>query len=198
MPTTRAPGEAARAAARRLIELPTDALGLVLYQLTLAHDIAAVAPTCHALDDAAKIALKLRPFSGEVVTVNGRHGYHDGELNCVAVSSDGCIITGADSGKFKLCESSEYREYGEYERGHTGHIMAVAVLPGQARFVSGAFDGLAKLGTMDGFIAHERTFAVDHEVHAVGKRRDAVQIGAYLERALESAVERPQLGGSVG
>ena len=33
----------------RLIELPADVLGLVLYQLTLAHDIAAVAPTCHAL-----------------------------------------------------------------------------------------------------------------------------------------------------
>ena len=57
----------------QLIELPADALGLVLYQLTLAHDIAAVAPTCHALDDAAKLALKARPFSGEVVTLAG-HG----------------------------------------------------------------------------------------------------------------------------
>ena len=45
MPTTRAPGEAAPAEARQLIELPADALGLVLYQLPLAHDIAAVAPT---------------------------------------------------------------------------------------------------------------------------------------------------------
>ena len=49
------------AAARCLTEvLPADVLGLVLYQLTLAHDIAAVAPTCHALDDAAKLARKLR------------------------------------------------------------------------------------------------------------------------------------------
>ena len=71
MPTTRATRAAARAAARTLIELPTDALGLVLYQLTLAHDIAAVAPTCHALCDAAKLAMKLRPFSGEVVTLAG-------------------------------------------------------------------------------------------------------------------------------
>ena len=54
MPTTRAPGEAAPAEARQLIELPADALGLVLYQLSLAHDIAAVAPTCHALDDARR------------------------------------------------------------------------------------------------------------------------------------------------
>ena len=46
-------------------------LGLVLYQLPLAHDIAAVAPTCHALCDAAKLANKARPFSGEVVTLAG-------------------------------------------------------------------------------------------------------------------------------
>ena len=77
MPTTRARRDraaAARARARaerQLIELPPDALGLVLYQLTLAHDIAAVAPTCHALCDAAKLALKARPFSGEVVTLSG-------------------------------------------------------------------------------------------------------------------------------
>ena len=60
MPTTRAARAAARRAARCLTEvLPADALGLVLYQLTLAHDIAAVAPTCHVLCDAAKIALAL-------------------------------------------------------------------------------------------------------------------------------------------
>ena len=72
MATTRsARAAAARAAARQLVDLPTDALGLVLYQLTLAHDIAAVAPTCHALCDAAKLARKLRPFSPEVVMLNG-------------------------------------------------------------------------------------------------------------------------------
>ena len=64
---------AARAAARLPLELPADVLGLVLYQLTLAHDIAAVAPTCHALCDAAKLALKLRPFSGEVMTLDGHY-----------------------------------------------------------------------------------------------------------------------------
>ena len=56
MPTTRSRRAAARALERRLIELPADVLGLVLYQLPLAHDIAVVAPTCHALCDAAKIA----------------------------------------------------------------------------------------------------------------------------------------------
>ena len=67
MATTRAARSAARRAARCLTEvLPADALGLVLYQLPLAHDIAAVAPTCHALCDAVKLTMKLRPFSGEV------------------------------------------------------------------------------------------------------------------------------------
>ena len=88
MPTTRA----ARRAARCLTEvLPADVLGLVLYQLPLAHDIAAVAPTSHALCDAAKLALKLRPFSGEVVTL-------EGHTDCAGVAAvpDGRVITGSD------------------------------------------------------------------------------------------------------
>ena len=55
-----------------LTDLPTDALGLVLYQLTLAHDIARVGLTNRALKAAALAALKLRPFSGEVVTPTSR------------------------------------------------------------------------------------------------------------------------------
>ena len=99
MPTTRAARAAARRAARCLTEvLPADALGLVLYQLPLAHDIAAVAPTCHALDDAAKLALKLRPFSGEVVTLAG----HTGRVWCVAAASDGRVITGSDDYDIKV------------------------------------------------------------------------------------------------
>ena len=67
MPTTRA---ARRAAAERvLLELPADVLSLVLYQLPLAHDIALTGRTCRTLCEAAKLALKLRPFSGEVVTL---------------------------------------------------------------------------------------------------------------------------------
>ena len=72
MPTTRAARRAARAAAlQELIELPADVLGLVLYQLPLAHDIALSGLTCRGLCEAAKLALKARPFSGEVVTLAG-------------------------------------------------------------------------------------------------------------------------------
>ena len=78
-----APGSAMPA--KHLIELPADVLGLILFHLPLAHDIAAVAPTSRVLCNAAKLALKLRPFSGEVVTLAG-HAHH---VNCVAVVPDG-------------------------------------------------------------------------------------------------------------
>jgi WD40 repeat protein len=136
MPTTRA----VRAAARCLAEvLPADALSLVLYQLTLAHDIAAVAPTCRLLCDAAKLALKLRPFSGEVVTLAG----HVCEVNGLAAVPDGRIITGSGDYTVKV-----WRD-GTCERtiqAHTGWVTAVAVLPGGARFVSGSLDCTTSTG----------------------------------------------------
>ena len=78
MPTTRAARRAA--AAQELLELPADVLGHVLYYLTLAHDIALVGLTCRALRDAAKLALKARPFSGEVVLIRPET-YHDATLS---------------------------------------------------------------------------------------------------------------------
>ena len=146
MPTTRAARRAA--AERRLLELPADVLGLVLYQLLLAHDIAAVAPTCHALSDAAKIALKLRPFSGEVVTLAG----HTSLLRAVAAAPDGRIITGSWDSKIKIwrdgvCERTI--------RAHTDDVECVAMLPGGARFASGADDGTVKVCTLDGALEHE-------------------------------------------
>ena len=69
MPTTRAAAAARAAALQELIELPADVLGLVLYQLPLAHDIALTGLTCRALCNAAKLAFKARPFSSEVERV---------------------------------------------------------------------------------------------------------------------------------
>ena len=124
MPTTRAARAAARAAARCLTEvLPADALSLVLYQLTLAHDIAAVAPTCHQLCDAAKIAAKARPFSGEVVTLAG----HIQPVVGVAAAPDGRVITGSWDNTISM-----WRD-GACERtiqAHDDDVNSVAVLPG--------------------------------------------------------------------
>ena len=142
MPTTRLARRLA--AAQRLLELPADVLGLVLYQLTLAHDIAAVAPTCHALCDAAKLARKLRPFSAEVVTLP-----HIDELNCVAAAPDGRIITGTDEGNFFMWRADEEQPFMLSHRGHDDHIMAVAVLPGGASFVTASYDNTVKLWTLD-------------------------------------------------
>ena len=167
MPTTRAARAAARgatrAAERQLIDLPPDALSLVLYQLTLAHDIAAVAPTCHALCDAVKLAMKARPFSGEVVKLSTF-----GAMYCLAATPDGRVITGS-SGEVKV-----WRD-GACERtitAHTRAIWAVAVLPGSARFVSGSSDTTAKLWTLDG--ALERTFQVGSTVLCVAALPDGV------------------------
>ena len=111
-------GGAARGALPHRGALPVDALSLVLYQLPLAHDIAAVAPTCHVLCDAAKLALKLRPFSGEVVTLGG-HAY---AVMAVATAPDGRIITGSDDGGLNVwrdgvCEHSISQGSGELRGG---------------------------------------------------------------------------------
>ena len=143
MPTTRAArrGAAAREAnekASLLCRLPTDALGLVLYQLTLAHDIAAVAPTCHALCDAAKLAQKARPFSSEVVTLAG----HTGLVISVAAAPDGRIITGSYDRSLKIWRDGVCVRT---IQAHDRYIDCVAMLPVGERFLSGSADKTARI-----------------------------------------------------
>ena len=108
-----------KAAAEDLIELPADVLEHILFQLPLAHDIAAVAPTCCVLCDAAKLALKLRPFSGEVVTLNG----HTNTVKAVAAAPDGRIITGTENHVKVWRDGACVRTI----QAHTGAVVAVAV-----------------------------------------------------------------------
>ena len=63
MPTTRA--------ARELPELPADVWQHIVVRLTLAHHIARTAPTCKVVSVAVRNAMKVRPFSGEVVRLAG-------------------------------------------------------------------------------------------------------------------------------
>ena len=160
MPTTRA----ARAAARCLTEvLPEDALGLVLYQLPLAHDIAATSLTCHALDNAAKIALKLRPFSSEVVPIPG---VMTGVERAVALP-DGRFIIGTSDGEIKMCNGSFVHTI----NAHTDMLRGLVVLP-DGRFVSSSNDDTAKLWRSNGEL--ERTFEEDGLVGSVAALPDGV------------------------
>ena len=157
MPTTRAARSELRhfatPAARFLFDSPSDVLGHVLYQLPLAHDIAAVAPTCHLLCSAATLARSLRPFSSQVVTLAGT------DVQALAVLPDGRVITTTADGEVKfwrdgVCERT-IAAHAAHEYG-MGKIHCVAVLPGGARFVTCADDRVVKLWTLDGVL--ERTF----------------------------------------
>jgi WD40 repeat protein len=155
MPTTRA---ARRAAAERaLLELPADLLGLVLYQLPLAHDIALTGRTCRTLCEAAKLALKLRPFSGVVVTLvdhtDDAPSPHTDDVTRVLPCRDGRIVTTSRDQTIKV-----WRD-GVCERtidAHSEDIDGAALLPCGTRFISGSDDGSAKLWNIDGSL--ERTF----------------------------------------
>ena len=182
MPTTRAARAAARAAAAlELLGLPADVLGLVLYQLTLAHDIAEVAPTCRALCEAAKLALKLRPFSGKVETL----GYHDRVLQAVAAAPDGRIITGSFDKTVKIWRDGKCVRT---INAHTSLIWSVDALS-DGRFLTGSVDQTARLWQPDGTL--ERTFAIGKIVLCIAALPDGVHF------ALGAAAQGDEVCGEV-
>ena len=153
----------------QLTDLSHDELALILFHLPLAHDIALAGLTCHALCAAAKLALKARPFSSEVVTL-----VHTHIVNSVAAALDGRIIT-VPYDHMRQDEPHDIKVWldGACERtiqAHTLGINAVAVIPRGARFVSVSDDGTAKLWTLDG--ALERTFEVGSYVTCVAALPD--------------------------
>ena len=94
----------------------------------------------------------------------------------VAAAPDGRIITGSDDDTVKM-----WRD-GACERtiqAHTSGLRTVAMLPGGARFVSGANDCTAKLWTLDG--ALERTFEVHNLAICIAALPDGVHfvVGTY-------------------
>jgi WD40 repeat protein len=170
-----------------LLQLPNDMLALTLYQLPLAHDIAASALTCHSLHAAAKEAQKLRPFTGKVVTLKAAECAlgHKSEINAVAAAPEGVLVTGADKGLVRVWKKEEVVCTIE---AHDAHVIAVAVLPGGQRFVSVSTDCTVKLWSLNKILANEdnvleRTFnmgsvvlsaaAVDAERFVVGGWQEA-------------------------
>ena len=141
-----------------LTDLPADVVQHIVVRLTLAHHIARAAPTCKVVSVAARNAMKVRPFSGEVVALAG----HTDAVLCVAAAPDVGIVTGSDDSTVKVWRG------GACERtiqAHASWVNSVAVMPGGARFVSGSPDRTVKQWTLDG--ALERTFEVDNIVQCV-------------------------------
>ena len=54
---------------RLVTDLPADLLQHIAVRIQLAYHIARAAPTCRVISVAARNAFKVRPFSGEVVTM---------------------------------------------------------------------------------------------------------------------------------
>ena len=194
MPTTRAPRAAARAAARCLTEvLPADALGLVLYQLPLAHDIAAVAPTCHQFCDAAKLAQKLRPFSGEVVTLVG----HTAFVRSVAVTLDGRVVTGSDDRTIKwwrdeACERTIQHHHGVLPEYPYADVQ-LEMLPDGAFLTLQVTSRTATLWTPDGSLV--RTIGVSHlEQHP---QRIAVLNGTHFVVGYRADIKLFEMDGTL-
>ena len=109
--------------------LNADELGLVLYWLPLAHDIAATAQTCCALKAAAKLVVKVRPFSGEVVTLGG-DSTHQSAVCRVAAAPNGHVVTGSFSGNVKVWRVGRYRTWDvprSFFEAHSSAVDAMAV-----------------------------------------------------------------------
>ena len=101
----------------------------MLYQLPLAHDIAAVAPTCHQFCDAAKLAQKLRPFSGEVVTLPVSDAVH-----YVVTAAEGQIVTGTINQATAWMNGLNGLTF----HTHAHHLSALEMLPDGVHFITGS------------------------------------------------------------
>ena len=111
-----------------------------MVRIQLAHHVARAAPTCRVVSVAARNVIKVRKFSGEVVTLVGHN------VMSVAAAPDGRIVTGSSYKTLKVWRN------GACERtiqAHIHEVTALAVLPGGARFVScGDRTATAKLWTL--------------------------------------------------
>ena len=165
-----------------LTDLPTDALGQVLYRLPIAHDIALVKSTCRQLHDAAKHAMALRPFSGKVVTLDTMPGEPDERTSTrIAVTDVGDILVSCE---FDM-EGTITRWHGaEWESQTLGKVnnwpTSIAVLP-DGRFITGSDDEGAMLWTSQS--AFVRSFDTNGvEVKSLAVLPDGVHFAVGLAR----------------
>ena len=105
--------------------------------------------------------MKLRPFTGEIVTLAG----HRSDLRCISAAPDGHIITGTNDGTIKIWRDGACVRTIPPQDSMIHIVQALTVLPGGARFVSGSRD-CVKMWTIDG--ALERTFPIEAPRHVYG------------------------------
>ena len=140
-------------------DLPAELVQQIVVRLSLAHNIARAAPTCKVVSVAVRNAFKVRPFSGEVVTLAVAVA-GDASSGGLAVTPDGCIITGSWDGFVRVWRDGACELTIQAAIPHApyieGTIESLVVLPGGARFVTTSDDGTARLWTLDGTLV--RTF----------------------------------------
>ena len=130
-----------------LTALPEELLQHIVNFIPLAFQIARKAQTCKAISVAVYNALKARPFSSEVVTLDE----HTDAVEGVAAAPDGRVVTGSEDKTVKVWRDGACVRT---IKAHDDWVRSVAVLPGASRFVSASDDGTAKLWTLD--VALER------------------------------------------
>ncbi len=143
-------------AKKLLTDLPLDVLQHIVARIELAYHIGRAAPTCKVVSVAARNAIKARPFSSEVVTLNG----HTHRVRSLTAAPDGRVITAS-------------------------HDMAIKVWRDGACecTIQGSEDDAAKLWPLDG--APERAFEVGDVVFCVAALPDGVHFVVGLDASLE-------------
>ena len=128
-----------------LTDLPADVVQHIVVRLTLAHHIARTAPTCHVVSVAARNAIKLRQFSGEVVTLAG----HTHWVACVAAAlvalpDNQHALSGSYDKTVKLFNVNDGAVLRTFTH-HTRAVHSLALLPDGRRFVYGSDDKTARI-----------------------------------------------------
>ena len=107
---------------------------------------------------------------------------HTDAVRCVAAADNGHVLTGSKDETVKVWRGDELVRTIE---AHIWPVMAVAVLPGCARFVSGSIDETAKLFTFGGEL--ERTNAESFPAAAAATAAAAAAAAAATAAAAAAA-----------
>ena len=117
----------------------------ILVRIQLAHHIARAAPTCKVVSVAARNAIKVRQFSGEVHTFAHRtptaHRLRDGPRGAARQPARALRSLDRTVKLFNVDDGAVLRTFTH----HTEDVYCLALLPDGLRFVSGSVDKTAAI-----------------------------------------------------